>query len=395
VNKFLKSRMMRSMTPYFILGVALIISFRLISEIGFFSGIVGQFFSIIAPFLLGAVFAYILNLPCSFIQRMYMKINNPFIQKRSRPISVATLFLIVVLIIAFALNMVIPAVIASIVEFTENFPDYEETFRNWMMTVNSWDLPAFIPPVDEDALIVVVQNFLQGFNVEELAGSVIAGFGSAAVAVFQTIIAIISSIYYLLEKDRLKVFFEKLIIAVSAERTSSTIVKYAKKLNHNFHRYIYTQTIDGIILGSLMTITLWLFGSPHFWILGLILGIVNYIPYFGSIFGTLFAVLVVAFTQGLPTAALAAVIMFIIQQIDGNVIQPKLMGGSFSLSPLLIIISVTVGGAYAGVLGMLVAIPIVAILKDLLDEYIAYRERKKLEAPPPPERDYFMDRDIW
>jgi predicted PurR-regulated permease PerM len=184
-----------------------------------------------------------------------------------------------------------------------------------------------------------------------------------------------------------------MIAAICTFKANETIIKYSRKLNHNFHMYIYTQTIDGIILGSLMIGLLLIFRSPHALLLGLILGIVNYIPYFGSIFGTAFAVIVVAFTQGIPTAAVAGVFMFIIQQADGNFIQPKLMGGSFSLSPLLVIISVTIGMHYAGILGMLMAIPIVAILKDLLDEYIEYREYKKLNPSPPPETK-IMDRGI-
>jgi predicted PurR-regulated permease PerM len=143
--------------------------------------------------------------------------------------------------------------------------------------------------------------------------------------------------------------------------------------------YIYTQTIDGMILGTMMTIVLAIAGSPFFLLLGLMLGIINYIPYFGSIVGTAIALVVVAFTQGLGIALILLPIMFIIQQLDGNFIQPKLMGGSFSLSPLLIIVSVTIGGAYAGILGMLMAIPIVAVLKDILDSVVEYRAKKKAE----------------
>ena len=106
------------------------------------------------------------------------------------------------------------------------------------------------------------------------------------------------------------------------------------------------------------------------------LGIVNYIPYFGSIFGTLITIVVVAFTQGLTMGIAAAVTLLILQQLDANFIQPKLMGGSFSISPLLIIISITIGGAAAGVFGMIVAIPIVAVLKDILENAIQYHEKK-------------------
>jgi len=385
--------MLQSMVPYFILGIGLIIAFRFISEISFFTGIVGRFFGVVAPFFAGGIIAYILNLPCGGIQRLLLKINNGFIKKRSRPLSVLILLIIVIILLVFILNLIIPAIYSSILLFINEFQNYAQTFSTWIDAINDWDLPEFFPDINEDALINVAQDFVQNFNLEGAAASLITGLGGAFMSVFRTIITIIASIYFLLEKDRLRSFIGRMIKAVTSTRTNEIIVKYASKLNFNFHRYIYTQTIDGIILGSIMIVVLLLFGSPFALVLGIILGVVNYIPYFGSIFGTALAVLVVAFTQGIPTAAVAAVVMFTIQQLDGNVIQPKLMGGSFSLSPLLIIISVTIGGFYAGVFGMLVAIPIVAIFKDLLDDYIAYREKKKLETPDESFGE-FMDREI-
>jgi len=382
------------MVPYFILGVGIIIAFRLISEIAFFSSIVGEFWGVITPFLAGLVVAYILNLPCSSIQKLLLKTNVKFIQKRSRIISVFILLLIVIMIIILVLNLLVPAISRNITMFIAEFQNYEETFRQWMYTIDNWDLPDFLPEINEELIMSTVLDFVQGFNFDALFSSIVSGFGSAFSALFNTILTIVSSIYFLIEKDRFKVFIQRLIKAVSKERTNDTVMKYAKKLNFNFHQYIFTQTIDGIILGSIMVVVLWLFGSPYALILGLILGVLNYIPYFGSIVGTALAVIVVAFTQGIPIAAIAAIVMFIIQQIDGNVIQPKLMGGSFSISPLLIIISVTIGGAYGGILGMLVAIPIVAIFQDILFEYIEYREEKKLAEPVAEEND-FMNRDIW
>jgi len=110
---------------------------------------------------------------------------------------------------------------------------------------------------------------------------------------------------------------------------------------------------------------------------GNLLGILNYIPYFGSIIGCVIAIIIVAFTQSIGIAAIAAVLLLVTQQIDGNIIQPRLMSGSFSLSPLLVIVSITIGGALAGMLGMIVAIPVVAVLKDILESVIEYYERKK------------------
>ncbi|MCL2225489.1 MAG: AI-2E family transporter [Defluviitaleaceae bacterium] len=384
MQKFFKSRLLRSMVPYFLLGVLLIIAFRVITGIGFFAEHLGHFWGVVTPFFIGGVIAYILNLPCSAIQRIYQRANHKFLQKRSRGLSVLSLFIIIIALLVLAFNFVIPTVLDSIETFIEEIENYEETFRDWIATVDSWNLPFFEDGIDEELVFAMLSDFIVTLDTEGVAISVMAGFGATARALFNSILIIISSIYFLIDKDNLKGFLKNAISALSSSKTNDTVLKYSRKLNHNFHMYIYTQTIDGIILGSLMTVLLILFGSPHALLLGLILGFVNYIPYFGSIFGTIFAIVVVAFTQGIPTAAVAGIFMFILQQVDGNFIQPKLMGGSFSLSPLLVIISVTIGMAYGGILGMLVAIPIVAILKDLVDEYIAYREELKRNPPPPP-----------
>ncbi|MCL2576696.1 MAG: AI-2E family transporter [Defluviitaleaceae bacterium] len=382
MQKIFKSRLLRSIGPYFLLGVLLIIAFRIVTGIGFFAEHIERFWGVVTPFFIGGVIAYILNLPCSAIQRLFGKANNRFLQTRSRGLSVLALFVIIIALLVLAVNFVVPPVSRSVATFVEELENYEETFKGWIESVDSWNLP-FLPDINEELIFAVVSDFIGSIDPDLITTSIIAGFGATARALFSSILIIISSIYFLIEKDNLKSFMKNAVAALTSTKTNTTVLKYSQKLNHNFHMYIYTQTIDGIILGSLMILLLLLFRSPHALLLGLILGFVNYIPYFGSIFGTLFAVIVVAFTQGIPTAAVAAIFMFILQQLDGNFIQPKLMGGSFSLSPLLVIISVTIGMAYGGVLGMLVAIPIVAILKDIIDEYIIYREEIKNNPPLP------------
>ena len=382
------------MIPYFILGIGLLIAHRLISEVTFFTGGLRNFLTVIAPFLTGAIIAYILNMPCSAIERQISKVKNDFVKRKSWQLSVLCLFIIIALIFVLILNIIIPRITESIAHFINELPGYVAAFMSLMANLEYVNLPDFLPEINEDAIIQMLFEFVQGFDFERFFVGAVMGLGGAAMAVFRAFIAVIASIYMLLEKEKIKAFVNSLIAAVSSDEAHATVLKYGKKLNRNFHRYVSTQTIDGLILGTLMTITLFLFGSPYFLVLGIILGVFNYVPYFGSIVGTLLAVVVVAFTQGLAVAGFAAIVMFIIQQIDGNVIQPKLMGGSFSVSPLLIIVSVTIGGFYAGILGMLVAIPIVAILKDVLDDYIVHLAEKKQAAPDPRDSE-FMDRDIF
>ena len=377
MNKLFQSRLIKTMVPYFILAVAVIIAFHVVSEIGLFLGFFSRVWGIISPFFMGLVLAYILNMPCSGIQRLLLLTNNKVIEKRSRPFAVLILMIIIISLIALSLNLIIPAIGRSIALFISEFEAYQQGLLNVVDWFNNLDLPDFVPAIYVDDIIEMVQEYVNNFDTEGLVSSIFSGVGAAAGGLFRMFLAIVSSIYFLVEMERLNAFSLRLVSAVFSEKNKATILKYCGKLNFNFRQYIYVQTIDGVILGSIMTTILLIFRSPFALVLGLMLGIVNYIPYFGSIFGTAIAVVVMAFTQGLGTAAVAAVIMFGVQQLDGNFIQPKLMGGSFSLSPLLVIISVTVGGAYAGVLGMLVAIPIVAVLKDILDGFIEHRESLK------------------
>jgi len=408
VNKFFRSRMMKSMIPYFILILGAILIFRLTAEFRFFSDIVARFWSIISPFLAGAIVAYVLNLPCSALQRLIQRLekvpvpnqNRPleavinFIVRKSRAFSVVLLVILTIFVITLILNILIPNVISSIALFVDESRNYEVTIRQWIERVNQMDLPDFIAEhINEEAIISSLLGWAANIDFNAMWNSIIAGFGGFAMTMFRGFLAMVASLYLLVEKDKLKAFTLRVIAALSSETANSTILKYSRKLDFNFRQYIFAQTIDGIILGSIMTVVLFAFGSPYALALGLILGIVNYIPYFGSIFGTALALLVMAFTQGIPTALIALPIMFAIQQFDGNFIQPKLMGKTFALSPLLVIISVTIGMNYGGVLGMLVAIPIVSILKDVMDGYIAYREENKNK--PQLTDDDFMDRDIW
>ncbi|MCL2571185.1 MAG: AI-2E family transporter [Defluviitaleaceae bacterium] len=395
MNKFFQSRMIRSIVPYFLLAVGVIIAFHVVAEISVIWGVLSRIWGIIVPFFYGLILAYILNMPCSAIQRLIKRTKNDVLVKRSRPIAVLILMLIVIALVTLTLNLVIPTVTRSITQFITEFESYQHQLQEMVIWFNNLDLPDFIPAIYLDDILAMLQGYLQNFAAGDIVASIFAGFGGVAGGIFRTFLSIVSCIYFLIEMERLHAFSNRLVAAVFSEKNKATIQKYCGKLNFNFRQYIYVQTIDGLILGSLMTILLLIFRSPYALILGLMLGIVNYIPYFGSIFGTLVAAIVMAFTQGLGTAAFASVFMFGLQQLDGNVIQPKLMGGSFSLSPLLVIISVTVGGAYGGMLGMLVAIPIVAVLKDILDGYIQHREARKLEAQEIIEDEPLDDEASW
>ncbi|MCL2588315.1 MAG: AI-2E family transporter [Oscillospiraceae bacterium] len=380
MNRFNK-KTYNSLLPWFFLALAVLIAHRALSDLTYFTGLLRQIWTIITPFFYGFLLAYILNIPRGGLERLLGRTNVPFIVKRKHGFSVILVYLLLLLFLYLILNLVLPTLFSSIALFITNFPNHYENVLQFIRNLNTMDL--FGIYIDTDEISAAVQTWLQGFQLGDIMSqinTIIGVSGAVFGGLFRGFLATVSSVYILIEKDRFQAFFFRLLRAFTSAKVCKGITKRAEDLNQNFKQYIRTQTIDGLILGTVVTIQLMIMGSPYALVLGIMLGVVNYIPYFGSIIGSLIAIVVVAFTQGLTMGAIAAVVLLITQQIDGNFIQPKLMGGSFSLSPLLVIISITVGGAVAGILGMIAAIPIVAVLKDILESIIKYYEAKRAEA---------------
>lgn len=374
------------------LALAIIITYKIINEIGYFAGIFKSAWSIATPFLYGFVLAYIINIPRGAIQKLFGKSKFKFFNKKQKAFSLIIVFILAALVIFLVSYMVIPSIYKSISYFISNLSNYYAQAREYINYLNTFEILGFDVNISIDGIMTVLQDTLKNISVDGLSSpfGALSGVSSAifgvSSAIFSGFLTIVSAIYFVLEMDKLKIFAVRLIKVFTAPDTYGALVKYGKILDNNFRQYIKTQTVDGCILGSIATIELLFIGSPYFLVLGVMLGIINYIPYFGSIIGSLAAVVVVAFTQGLTRAAITAAVLLVTQQIDGNVIQPKLMGGSFSLSPILVIVSITAGGALAGVMGMIVAIPVVSILKDIAGEIVSHYESRKSKGPdgPPP-----------
>ena len=363
-----------SLLPYFLLALAIIAAYRITGELGFFIDFVRQAWNVVSPFFYGFLLAYIINIPCGSLQKLMSKSRIIFIRKRKKMLSVLIVFSFLVVIIILILNLIIPAIVDSITFFVENIPVYWASVVLFIDYFN--DLELFGMHISSEVIFNQLGNVFGEFSLDNILQPLNALMGVGA-AVFSLLIAFISSIYILVEKDRFKALLIKLLKIFASRMVYIATIELFGRLNKYFRQYINTQTIDGMILGTMATLILTIIGSPYALVLGIMLGIVNYIPYFGSIFGTIIAVIVVAFTQGITMGAIAAASLLVMQQIDANIVQPRLMSDSFALSPLLVIISITIGGAIAGVFGMLVAIPIIAVLKDIFDSIVDYYESKK------------------
>ena len=339
----------------------------------------GNFFNVIKPFLSGALLAYLLYIPASRIEKIFSKRKSKFWKKKARGISVLLTYILAIAVITLLVNVILPVVTDSIVELVGNFQDYWEsavTRLNNLPEDSILKSEAVVNGVKSIGESLKNIDLKQYINTERITGYVKSVLG-VATGIFDVFVTIVVSVYILLQRGQITEFFEKLGTAMFDKKTTDKIGQYADSTNRIFFKFISSQLIDAIIVGILVTIAMSIIGVRYSVLLGFMIGLFNIIPYFGAIIAVVISVIITIITGGLSQAAIMAIVVIILQQIDSNIINPKIIGNSLEISPLLVIFAVTVGGAYFGVLGMFLAVPVIAVLKILINDYLEFKIRKK------------------
>lgn len=358
---------------YFTLGMALIFVYKFVSDFGALWSFAQRVVSVIMPFILGVIVAYLFYRPVTFLERLLNK--NKKLEKVSRPISIFAIYIIAILLIILLINCVMPPVKESIQELINNFPNYIEDAKNY---VSNADENSILKKVNVEEAINKIQSFDIGayLSTDRILGyinTVIGVFG----AVFNIFVTIVISIYILLQRKDIKEFLKKLGKSMFDEPAYTRLSKYFTTSNKILLDFIYCQIIDAIIIGILVSTALSIIGVKYSILLGFFIGLFNIIPYFGAIIAIAVAVLITVFTGGIQQALIMAVTVIILQQIDANIINPKIVGDSLEISQLLVIFAVTLGGAYFGVIGMFLAVPVATVIKLIIEDFIEEREKSK------------------
>ena len=196
------------------------------------------------------------------------------------------------------------------------------------------------------------------------------GAMSVASRVLDIFIAFVVSIYILSERTEIITFFKRFFGVTLKKKTYSKLGKYFYDSNQVFFKFISSQLVDAIVVGILTTIAMKIIGVRYAALLGFTIGLFNMIPYFGAIIAVAISGLITLITGGFSQAIVMLIVVTILQQIDANIINPKIVGDSLKISPLIVILSVSIGGAYFGVVGMFLAVPVAAVFKILVNDYI-------------------------
>ena len=364
---------------WFLLAVAIILVYKFLDNFTAIGDAIGNFFSVITPFLAGTLIAYLLYIPASRIEKIFQKSKKKIIKKKARGLSVLITFILAILVIILLVNVILPVVTESIIELVNNFQGY------WNSAVNRLnELPEDSILKSEKVTEIIKQigdslqniDLKQYINPEKITGYVKSAL-SVASGIFDVFVAIVVSIYILLQRGQILNFFGRVATAIFDEKTCNKIGQYVDSTNRIFFKFISSQLLDAVIVGILVTIAMSIIGVKYAVLLGFMIGLFNIIPYFGAIVAVVISVLITIITGGLSQAIIMAIVVIILQQIDSNIINPKIIGNSLEISPLLVIFAVTVGGAYFGVLGMFLAVPIAAVLKIVINDWIEFKNRKK------------------
>ena len=361
---------------WFSLALAVIVLYNVLGNLTGIGRWIGNLMNVLMPFFLGLLIAYILYLPCKKIENLYKKTKKKrFVNKHARGLSILTTYIIAIIIIIIILNVIIPIVIQSLTDLFTNLPGYYNSVIEQINSLPEDNNLRSEQPTDKIESIKNIDNIAL-INMEKIQ-EYIKSFISAIETIFDAFIAIIVSIYILLQRSQIVGFLSRLTNAIFKEDTYLKIKKYFIKGNTVFFKFLTSQVLDAILVGILVSIAMSILGVKYSVLLGFMIGLFNLIPYFGAIVAVIIAVLITILTGGFGKALLMAIVVIILQQIDANIINPKIVGDSLEISQLLVIFAVTIGGAYFGILGMFLAVPVVAILKLIIDDFIDEKNSQK------------------
>lgn len=355
---------------WLLIALTVVIVYKMLDNFSNVTEWFGTFFRILKPFFAGLLISYILFMPCKKIENALSKSKLKFVKKKARGLSVIATYIIFVLIMVIIINCIFPVLKESVVELVSNIPGYYETLVNKykelpedsvlksdvikdkMTELSNIDMKQFLS-INNEKIIEYVKNIINIFS-----------------GIFDVFVSIIVSVYILLQRTAIMKFLRRFARAIFKKNTYEAVNKYFTKANEVFFTFISSQLLDAVIVGILTTVAMLIIKVKYAPLIGFTIGLFNMIPYIGAIVAVGIGILITFITGGLGKAIAMAIVVIILQQIDANIINPKIIGVSLEISPLLVIFAVTVGGAYFGILGMFLGVPIAVVIKTVLNDWI-------------------------
>lgn len=367
----------RKITKWIIgIAAACIVVFLGLQNIGTVTGVLSKCLSLIMPLILGFVFALILNVPMSFFEKhLFIKTKKNSLKKLKRPLSFIISVILIVAIIVGVVWLVIPELVGAVKIIADGVSNFIDTLRG-MSTEELAKLPFGnqLLNIDWDKIKYSMQNWLKresGSIVNSAVGTVSSFVGG----IFDFFVAFVFSIYILFGKEKLKKQVSRLIRVWMPKGFGEWFIHASNIASTNFRNFVSGQSLEAVILGTLCMIGMLILRIPYAPMVGALIGVTALIPVVGAFIGAAVGAFVILTVN--PFKALVFLIFLVIlQQLEGNIIYPRVMGSRVNLPGMWILASVTIGGGIAGPVGMLISVPVASTVYVLLREATESKERK-------------------
>lgn len=370
----------------FLVVLCSIIVFFAIYRLRDVSEVINVILAILTPFIYGLVMAYLLCPIYNFTVRSIYALTKRVNVNIPRPLTVskavASLVSIIVLLVVITgiLWMIIPGLVESIANIIQLLPDSMDSLRSWLdVKLVGWPeaqavLNGWINNFTENAIAFVTERLLPEYS------SIAAGISEGVMGVFNVVknffLGIIICVYFLNSKENFAAQMKKIIMAVFSRKAADEIVQGAHFTNRTFGGFINGQIIDSFIIGLICFIVMTLFGWEYTLLISCIIGITNIIPFFGPFIGAIPSALLLLMVDT-RQCIYFVIFIIILQQFDGNILIPKIQGSSTGLASFWVLFAVLVGGGLFGFIGMVIGIPMFAVIYAYVSRAINNRLEKR------------------
>ena len=341
-------------------------------------------FHIILPFVLGGAIAFVLNVPMNFVQRNLFNENKmkgkKRMQKLARPVSMLIVIFGVIGIVGIVMFVLIPQLGTTFANLGASIQEFIPKVQEWAEDIfhNNQEIMEWVDSLEFDwnKIMETGINFFRNG-----AGSVLDSTITAAKSIVSGIttffIAFVFAIYILLQKEKLSLQAKKVLFAFTRKGRAEAALEVLSLTYNTFSSFLTGQCVEAVILGSMFVVAMALFQLPYALLVGIVIAFTALIPIFGAFVGCAVGVFMIFIED--PFKALVFVVLFLVlQQIEGNLIYPHVVGNSVGLPSIWVLAAVSVGGSLMGVVGMLIFIPVVSVIYALFREvvYLKLRQRE-------------------
>ena len=343
-------------------------------------GTLNVIWTIFLPFVLGSAIAFFLNVPMAFLEKkLFGRREEEKKNGLARPLSLLLTVVIVIAVIVFVIFVVVPELSSTITNLAVQIEAALPRGQKWLENVfrDNEQVTAWLNSVEMnwEAMVQTALNMLRTGAESVLTYTVVVARGIIN-AVYTFVIAFAFSCYVLIQKEKLSAQAQKLLKAVFPRRHAERIMYVFSLSYRTFTNFITGQCLEAIILGTMFFVVMSVLNFPYALLVGILVAVTALIPIFGAFIGCAVGAFLILVVN--PMKALAFIVLFLVlQQVEGNLIYPHVVGNSVGLPSIWVLVAVTVGGNLMGLVGMLIFIPLVSVLYTLLREWVYRRLREK------------------